>query len=108
MRTIKFRAWDKKEKKWYKPLNPYDSSLGNWMMTNDGRTYVKGKYQELELMQYTGLKDKNGNEAYFDDIISDGHNPPFVIEFNYPMLARLSEIEFEVIGTIYENEELLK
>ncbi len=58
--------------------------------------------------EYIGLKDKNGKEAYWDDIVNDGINPVFVITSDYHLLARLSEIEFEVIGNICENPELVE
>ena len=85
MKEIKFREWHKKKlKKW--------------------RVALK---KTGELMQYTGLKDKNGVECYWDDIVSDGINPPFIVTEDYCLLARLNEIEFEIIGNIYENPELV-
>lgn len=92
-REIKFRAWNKATKTMHYP---------DW-----DELAVRAKLAEIELMQYTGLKDKNGVESYWDDIVSDGINPPFVITPDYHLLARLSEIEFEVIGNIYEHSHLL-
>lgn len=108
MREIKFRAWLKEDHMGRSRMQYF----GLARIENDELdTYfcgIKDFYYDGNLMQYTGLKDKNGKEPYWDDIVSDGINPPFVITPDYHLLARLSEIEFEVIGNIYENPELLK
>ena len=88
MRAIRFRAWDKTNKRMYQV------------------SQFKLPYYNDTLMQYTGLKDKNGKDSYWDDIVSDGINPPFAITPDYHLIARLSEIEFEVIGDIYSTPEL--
>jgi len=136
MREIKFRAWDNVNKvmlstaeSWLRtwkdsecdPDNDYDFKKLELYISRDGHVledtydhgvcdlhyYLKGK-PKYELMQYTGLKDKNGVESYWDDIVDDGINPPFVITPDYHLLAWLSEIEFKVIGNIHKNPELLK
>ncbi len=102
MREIKFRVFDTDHKimeaindlYWFEENGVHDARGEGF-----GVHYV--------LMQYTGLKDKNGVDAYWDDIVEDGINPPFAITWDYALLARLAEIEFEVIGNIYENKDLL-
>jgi hypothetical protein len=115
MREIKFRAWDKTNKWMERPFNLYECGCLN---NEDG---YSAEY--FALMQYTGLKDKQGKEIYEGDIREgrwysctapqeyrgvqvmkwndlnacfewDGHHIP---EF----------IEVAVIGNIYENPELL-
>lgn len=51
-----------------------------------------------EFMLHTGLKDKTGREAYFKDIAVDNAGNPIIIVWDYPLLARLQEIEFKIIG----------
>ena len=63
MREIKFRAWDKEKRKMYPPSSIWKMNLQAYENSCD-----------LELVQYTGLKDKNGSgltEVYEGDIISE-------------------------------------
>ena len=56
MREIKFRAWDKNRKYMLIDLVPFQESRmpSNW-------------HKYYDVMQYTGLKDKNGKEIYEGD-----------------------------------------
>lgn len=144
MREIKFRAWDKKENKWllgyeYPSLGGF-SMFGEVMMMGEYAALISHRLNDLEnivLMQYTGLKDKNGKEIYEGDIIErwsytsetlgrqdverfpvkyfgDTGYPAFDLEGNESDANGLSELndsgewEYEVIGNIYENPDLLK
>ena len=89
--------------------------------------YIRN-FDDIELMQSTGLKDKNGVEIFEGDIVlADGvkkivtfgeqeHEEDFgdliyYIGFNvYTKMGYSSVIpvEYEVIGNIYENPELLE
>lgn len=124
MREIKFRAWDKKNKKMlvdYDIDNP--ASWPTWNLNNVIEEYDR---IDWELMQFTGLKDKNGKEIYEGDIwngrevkfgqfytyLENGlGNSYWITGFyidNDEGISEPVESGGEVIGNIYENPELIK
>jgi uncharacterized phage protein (TIGR01671 family) len=115
MRKIKFRAWDGER---LKPVNLWGFSEG-FIMTSK----YSADEEEFKVMQYTGLKDKDGKGIYEGDIVEiTGHpfddsipvNGRYEVGYNeYMELCCGSWLLFrmksycEVIGNKYENPELL-
>lgn len=133
MRTIKFRAWDKEYEKMtyfddedYEYNPPLVFRLDQVFKKNSNYDdYEDFEYNDItdkvEVMQYTGLHDKNGKEIYEGDIVKsffvdtdEAGNEIYkyhIIEVKYDEVLCSYKIDkfmnLEVIGNIYENKELL-
>ncbi|BAH07968.1 YopX family protein [Clostridium kluyveri] len=134
-REIKFRAWDEQARRiinWEElkfDKDNGDDSICFYEKIDDCEWNGGADYK---LMQYTGLKDKNGVEIYEGDIlhieienwhikgdiIASGNE---VVEYqeccfgviwgyhrDFIKLNGFTNTTFEVIGNIYSNPELLK
>ena len=124
MMIPKFRAWDKTYKKMYE-VDEIHWNCGEFDFIGDAITFKRGA-DEVELMQSTGLHDKNGKEIFEKDILDyngrkaivkwHGSYASFIYEFVDELQNRttewqplyLSYYHFEIIGNVYENPELLE
>lgn len=138
MRELKFRVWDGTEMVYDVTVgrfgvfyvNPGDK--GDGLDPNDYASLTPNTTKYLEhaaVMEYTGLKDKNGKEVWEGDIVKCSSGCPHVIEWRDEIGGKygggmpgwyLSGLlsgygegyawigSEEIIGNVYQNPELLK
>lgn len=132
----KFRAWDKRENTMrdvavlHFTKNGKTNFIEYWINPTELKSY---HVRNIDLMQSTGMKDKNGVEIFEGDVVlvnvSNGFdhlvNEKTVVqesEFHSGLVCKSlisgmeyrvfkhkkMDYEYEVIGNIYENSELLE
>lgn len=122
MREIKFRAWH----------NGLEKMIYDNFLTQNTVHFFES--EPITMMQYTGLKDKNGKEIYEGDIIKSFYPAWEELGIKYPKEEYITDVIWdngeyrtkdfsplyvhvdneeanvscEIIGNIYENPELLE
>lgn len=124
MKEFKMKAWLKKENKMVAIIG-IDLNYQYIRYTDDGNLfkddYKIAEFKDIELLQFTGTKDKSGQELYEADVIlfNDGIDDIYGLisydddegtyRVSYENITEhLSEREgdFEIVGNIFENPQL--
>ena len=124
MRKIKFRAWDKENEKMMRVSSLHLENKE--ISVKENGTFHLFRMQDL--MQYTGLKDKNSKEIYEGDIVLiklDETSTWYKTVVGFKKGAFIADLidkedyvyifhhgftgdDFEIIGNVYENKNLLE
>lgn len=136
MRNFKFKAWVKTEKRMIETDNLLDIDYENGVVMTQQVYFENGLpvdrdldnfvFEEIELMQATGLFDKKGAEIFEGDILADLDESGDELVYLYVIYkdGKFMAVENEehgytadlidcttyhsVVGNIYENAELLE
>ena len=133
--TPRYRTWIKTEKRMIETDDLLDIDYENTEIVTqqvyfenglpDDRDIYCYDFDEIELMQSTGLKDKNGKEVFVGDIIKCTRGCPHEVylekEYGGTFIGGMPAVYLkdlgegytwteheEIIGNIYENPELLE
>ena len=124
MREFKMKAWLKKENKMVSIIG-IDLNYQYIRCSDDGNLfkddYKIAEFKDIELLQFTGAKDKAGQEVYEADVIKfndgiddiyglisyDDEDAVYCVSYEN-VTEHLSNMagDFEIVGNIFENPDL--
>ena len=124
MKEFKMKAWLKKEKKMVAIIG-IDFNYEYIRYTEDdnlfNENYKTAEFKNIELLQFTGLKDNGGQELYEADVIKfndgiddiyglisyDDEDAVYCVSYEN-VIEHLSNMagDFEIVGNIFENPDL--
>lgn len=134
MREIKFRVWDGEDMLPVGDSTEFkNAKVHKIRVTHKYNNLLESDCKDFHVMQFTGLHDKNGNEIYEGDIIGDWvevdgkmEQSKHTVFFHeqegqwmldnslhqdrthlFSLAQELRDFEYEIIGNIHENPELL-
>nr|WP_314378142.1 YopX family protein [uncultured Campylobacter sp.]DAP00318.1 MAG TPA: YopX protein [Caudoviricetes sp.]DAR78050.1 MAG TPA: YopX protein [Caudoviricetes sp.] len=123
MTELKFKAFFKVDGRIYEALSIDFANKEVTLWDKETAVNFEASFDEIELIQYTGVNDKNGKEIYTGFLVKWGlrtYKICFDCGFYMHDLSRINPEysitkefkeapeEFEIVGNIYENPEILK
>ena len=124
MKELKIKAWLKKEKKMVSIIG-IDFNYEYIRYTEDdnlfNENYKTAEFKNIELLQFSGVKDKAGQELYEADVIKfndgiddiyglisyDDEDGAYRVSYeNITEHLLEREGDFEIVGNIFENPDL--
>ena len=123
MREIKFKARFKVDGQIYEVLSIDFLNKEATLWDKETAVNFEASFEDIELLQFAGFKDRNGVEIYTGFFVRWGLSTYKIcfdcgfymhdlskINPDYPITKEFKNAsdEFEIVGNIYENPELLK
>mgnify|MGYP000856878781 CR=1 FL=1 len=127
MKIPKFKVWDKHLNKMF-PVGIIDYTIHSVYIKQPNGFYSERDFDRVELLQFTGRKDKTGKEVYEGDIVRfyDDYDEEYIasvvfidclgaygvewdgFQSSFDDINEYYSKDIEVIGNIYEAPELLE
>ena len=123
MTELKFKAFFKVDRRIYEVTSVDFLNKEATLWDEETAVNFEASFEDIELLQYTGVNDKNGKEIYTGSLVKWGLRTYKIcfdcgfymhdlsrINPEYPITKEFKKAsdEFEIVGNIYENPEILK